>query len=162
MHLSASRDDELATLVEMVSLAAEVASSQPRRHRIKQDTARFEGVESKVLEVGSKHAGLAGMDRVRPCSVGKNRVTEKVPGKRVLPAHASRRSATPYFWEELMIRLAERDLIQGDRAQQPSAATQRRSPPQKSRAPREKRYWAKFQKDGISPTPSGWNPTKTL
>ena len=56
MHLRVS-DNELATLVEMVSLATEMAALNPN------DTgqvgyARFEGIENKVLEA-AKSTGLA-------------------------------------------------------------------------------------------------------
>ena len=73
MHLRVS-DDELATLVEMVSFATEMAALNPNDAG-QAGYARFEEVENKVLEA-AKSTGLAGIvefDMER----GKNRVTEK-------------------------------------------------------------------------------------
>ena len=131
-----------ATLVEMVSLATEMAALHPS------DTgqagyARFEGIENKVLEA-AKSTGLAGIvefDMER----GKNRVTEKFQENAFFQEcfHEVRNAV---FWEELMIRLAERDLIQeiGPAAHEALDEEERR---QKA-VPLEKRYWEKFQKDG--------------
>ena len=135
-------DAGLATLVEMVSLATEMAALNPN------DTgqagyARFEGIENKVLEA-AKSTGLAGIVEF-DMECGKHRVTEKFQDNAYFQEcfHEVRNTV---FWEELMIRLAERDLIQeiGPAAHEALDEEERR---QKA-VPLEKRYWEKFQKDG--------------
>ena len=133
-------DAGLATLVEMVSLATEMAALHPS------DTgqagyARFEGIENKVLEA-AKSTGLAGIvefDMER----GKNRVTKKFQDNAYFQEcfHKVRNAV---FWEELMIRLVERDLIQeiGPAANE---ALNKEELRQKA-VPLEKRYWEKFLK----------------
>jgi hypothetical protein len=135
-------DGSYATLVEMVSLATEMAALHPS------DTgqagyARFEGIENKVLEA-AKSTGLAGIVEF-DMECGKHRVTEKFQDNAYFQEcfHEVRNTV---FWEELMIRLAERDLIQeiGPAAHEALDEEERR---QKA-VPLEKRYWEKFQKDG--------------
>ena len=144
MHLRFT-EEELATLVEMVSLAAEVANLNPEETG-STDLARFEAVENKVLE-SAKHAGMAEwieFDQQR----GKNRVTEKFQSEAYFQ-RCIEEFRNAYFWEELMIRLAERDLIKemGEEAYLAMNEEARRTKSE----PREKRYWTKFQKKGISP-----------
>ena len=141
MHLRLS-DDGLATLVEMVSLAKEMAALNPNDAR-QAGYARFEGVENKVLEA-AKSTGLAGIvefDMER----GKNRVTEKFQEYAYFQ-ECFNEVRNAVFWEELMIRLAERDLIQeiGPAAHEALTEEEQR----KKAASLEKRYWEKFQKDG--------------
>lgn len=145
MHLRFT-EEELATLVEMVSLAAEVANMAPEETQTATDLARFESVENKVLE-SAKHAGMAEwieLDQQR----GKNRVTEKFQSEAYFQRCIEEfRNAN--FWEELMIRLAERDIIKeiGEAAYLKMDEKARR----KKSEPLEKRYWAKFRKRGIMP-----------
>ena len=144
MHLRFT-EEELATLVEMVSLAAEVANMVPEETQTA-DIARFESVESKILE-SAKHAGMAGwieFDEQR----GKNRVTEKFQSEAYFQ-HCIDKFREANFWEELMIRLAERDLIKaiGEQAYLKLDEKARR----KKTEPLEKRYWSKFRKQGILP-----------
>ena len=141
MHLRVS-DDELATLVEMVSLATEMAALNPNDAG-QAGYARFEEVESKALEA-AKSTGLAGIvefDMER----GKNRVTEKFQ-ENAYSQECFNEVQNAVFWEELMIRLAERDLIQeiGPAAHEALNEEERR----KKTAPLEKRYWEQFKKDG--------------
>ena len=141
MHLRVS-DDELATLVEMVSLATEMAALNPNDGG-QAGYARFEEVEKKVLEA-AKSTGLAGIvefDMER----GKNRVTEKFQENAYFQ-ECFNEFRNAVFWEELMVRLAERDLIQeiGPAAHEALTEEERH----KKTVPLEKRYWEKFQKDG--------------
>jgi len=141
MHLRFS-DEELATLVEMVSLATDMANLNPNDEG-QAGYQRFESIENKVLEA-AKSTGLAGIveyDMER----GKNRVTEEFQEKAYFQKCFNEvRNAV--FWEELMIRLAERDLIReiGPAAHRTLSEEERRE----KASPLEKRYWAKFQKDG--------------
>ena len=141
MHLRVS-DDELATLVEMVSLATEMAALNPNDAG-QAGYARFEEVENKVLEA-AKSTGLAGIvefDMER----GKNRVTEKFQENAYFQ-ECFNEVRNAVFWEELMVRLAERDLIReiGPAAHEALNEEERH----KKTVPLEKRYWEKFQKDG--------------
>jgi hypothetical protein len=141
MHLRVS-DDELATLVEMVSLATEMAALNPNDAG-QAGYARFEEVEKKVLEA-AKSTGLAGIvefDMER----GKNRVTEKFQENAYFQ-ECFNEVRNAVFWEELMVRLAERDLIReiGPATHEALNEEERR----KKAVPLEKRYWEKFQKDG--------------
>jgi len=145
MHLRFT-EEELATLVEMVSLAAEVANMAPEETQNTANLSRFESVENKVLE-SAKHAGMAEwieIDQQR----GKNRVTEKFQSEAYFQRCIEEfRNAN--FWEELMIRLAERDLIK-EMGEETYLAMSEESRRKKSE-PVEKRYWARFRQKGISP-----------
>ena len=141
MHLRVS-DDGLATLVEMVSLAKEMAALNPNDAG-QAGYARFEGVENKVLEA-AKSTGLPGIvefDMER----GKNRFTEKFQ-EHAYFQECFNEIRNAVFWGELMIRLAECDLIQeiGPAAHEALTEEEQR----KKAASLEKRYWEKFQKDG--------------
>ena len=141
MHLRVS-DDELATLVEMVSLATEMAALNPNDAG-QAGYARFEEVENKVLEAAksTELTGIIGFDMER----GKNRVTEKFQENAYFQ-ECFNEVRNAVFWEELMIRLAERDLIReiGPATHEALNEEERR----KKAAPLEKRYWEEFQKDG--------------
>ena len=144
MHLRFT-DDELVTLVEMVSLASEMANLNPNDEG-QTGYSRFEGIENKVLEA-AKNTGLAGIVEF-DVERGKNRVTEKFQEDSYFQ-QCFNEVRNAVFWEELMIRLAERDLIKeiGPTAYRILNEEEQR----KKAAPIEKRYWAKFQKDGTDP-----------
>lgn len=144
MHLRFT-NDELATLMEMVTLSTEIANLNPNDEG-NAGFARFEAIENKVLEAarnnGMGEAVEFDMQR------GKNRVTDQfVEGSYFQKCFDEFRNAV--FWEELMIRLAERDLIReiGEAEFKAMNDEERR----KKAEPMEKRYWAKFQKDGMNP-----------
>lgn len=144
MHLRLS-DDELATLVEMVSLATEMANMNPN------DTgnagfARFEAIEDKVLEA-AKHTGMAAMIEY-DLERGKNRVTEKFQESSFFQQCLDE-FRNSVFWEELMVRLADRDLSQqiGQSAYLAMDEEERR----RRLEPLERQYWNKFQQEGMNP-----------
>jgi hypothetical protein len=144
MHLRFS-DEELVTLVEMVSLATEMANMNPNDQG-NIGFARFESIEHKVLEA-AKNTGMAS-DIEFDAERGKNRVTEKFQeGSFFQQCFDEFRNAV--FWEELMVRLADRDLTRelGEAAYLELDDTERR----KKLEPIEKRYWARFQKEGMTP-----------
>lgn len=137
-------DEELATLVEMVSLATEMANMNPEN----EDTngfERFENIENKVLEAAksTRLAEIIEYDTERE----KNRVTEEFQEASFFnKCLEDLRNAV--FWEELMIRLAERDLVRqlGEKKFMALNEEERHLRSE----PLEKRYWRKFQKDGIN------------
>lgn len=144
MHLQFT-DEELATLVEMVSLAAEMANLNPNEEG-DGGVARFESIENKVLEAAN-HTGLSDIieyDLERQ----KHRVTEKFQDTAFFQKCFDE-CRNAIFWEELMIRLTERDLVRevGETAYLAMDDEKRR----KKSEPLEKRYWAKFQKEGMNP-----------
>lgn len=144
MHLRFT-DEELATLVEMVSLATEMANMNPDQEA-NEGFEQFEAIENKVLEAAksTRLAEIVEYDAER----GKNRVTEKFQeGSFFHKCMDELRNAV--FWEELMIRLIERDLVRemGEKKFLALDDEERR----KKSEPLEKRYWAKFQKDGMNP-----------
>ncbi len=144
MHLRFT-DEELATLVEMVSLATEMANMNPNDEG-NAGFARFENIENKVLEA-AKNTGMAeiieyDVDR------GKNRVTEEFQeGSFFQQCFDEFRNAV--FWEELMVRLADRDLTRelGEATYLAMDEEERR----KRLEPIEKNYWVKFQREGMTP-----------
>ncbi len=143
MHLRFT-DEELATLVEMVSLATEMANMNSERED-RSGFERFEGIENKVLEAAksTRLAEIIEYDTER----GKNRVSEKFQEASFFNKCLEElRNAV--FWEELMIRLAERDLVRqvGEKEFLAMSDEVRR----KKSEPLEKRYWEKFQKDGMN------------
>jgi len=144
MHLRFT-DKELATLVEMVSFASEMANLNPNEDENAGITA-FEEIENKVLEA-AKNTGFSEIiefDTER----GKNRVTEKFQETSFFQKCFDELRNT-LFWEELMIRLTERDVIRemGEQAYLSLSEQER----EKKSEPLQKRYWKKFRQDGIGP-----------
>ncbi|MES2995608.1 MAG: hypothetical protein V4733_02235 [Verrucomicrobiota bacterium] len=152
MHLRLT-DQELATLVEMVSLAAHVATwnqKDPSRGRV----AEFEDLESKILERAG-HTGLGDwieFDEETQRFRVKKEIEERLFYNECLDEF---RDAT--FWDELALRMSDRDLgkaIGFDKMDKMSEEQRR-----KRTSAWEKRYWDEFTKHGIERmaviTPSG-------
>ncbi|MBM3863448.1 MAG: hypothetical protein FJ385_05770 [Verrucomicrobia bacterium] len=142
MHLRLT-DQELATLVEMVSLAANVASWNHREGSDKR-IATFEDLESKILEKAG-HSGLAEwieFDEEKQ----RHRVRQEVE-ERLFYHECYDEFRNESFWEELTIRLADRDLARaiGVQAWEKLDEEERRA----RTAEWEKRYWEEFSKHGI-------------
>ncbi|MFP6865987.1 MAG: hypothetical protein VCA35_08610, partial [Roseibacillus sp.] len=106
MHLRFT-EEELGVLIDMVSLAAEVASLN-RKPRAEQKYAHFEQLESTLLEKLT-HLGFANLiefdeehQRYRLTSdyLTKSFVQDSLDEMR-----------NEIFWEEITLRLAERDVI---------------------------------------------------
>lgn len=136
-------EDELDTLVEMVSLAAEVASWNERPGS-EEGVAAYEALEEKVLEK-AKHAGQ-GTHIAFDEEKQKHHLTpEYQDGSFYQQCYDEFRNEV--FWEELVIRLADRDLARaiGMPAWTKLTEEERRSQTQDI----EKRYWEEFSKNGI-------------
>jgi len=142
MHLRLSTE-ELATLVEMVSLATEVANLNPH-DKEHVGFVRFENLESKILE-SAKHQGMGAMIEFDP-KRQKNRVTEAFQ-REAFYQDCLEEFRDASFWEELMIRLAERDVLRemGEKSYLALSDDER----EKITKPLEKRYWNKFSTKGI-------------
>ena len=142
MHLRFS-DQELATLVEMVSLAANVASWNQKESADSQ-IAAYEALEHKILERAG-HAGLGGwieFDEEKQRFQVKPEVEE---GWFSHECYDEFRNES--FWEELAVRLADRDLSRaiGLAAWEKLSEEDRRA----RTAAWEKRYWEEFSKCGV-------------
>lgn len=142
MHLRFS-DQELATLVEMVTLAASVASWNQKESADNQ-IAAYEALEHKILERAG-HAGLGGWIEF---DEEKQRFRVKPEVEEGLFCHECYDEfRNESFWEELAVRMADRDLARaiGMQAWENLSEEDRRA----RTGAWEKRYWEEFSKNGI-------------
>lgn len=142
MHLRFT-EQELATLIEMVSLAADVASWN-RKEEARGPVGDFEEMEAKLLAKAS-HAGLGELvefdeerQRLRMASD---------PDSPLFYQECYDEFRNESFWDELAIRLADRDLARaiGKKAWEAMSEEDRRARTKEL----EKRYWDEFTKHGI-------------
>lgn len=142
MHLRLS-DQELATLVEMVSLAANVGSWNQKESAAER-LAAFEDLESKILEKAG-HSGLGDwieFDEERQ----RFRVKQEIE-ERLFYHECYDEFRNESFWDELAVRMADRDL-----ARAIGFATWEKLSEEERRARTtawEKRYWEEFTKHGV-------------
>lgn len=142
MHLRLS-DHELATLVEMVSLAANVASWNQKETANDQVTA-FENLESKILE----KAGHSGLGDWIEFDEETQRFRVKMEKEENLFYHECYEEfRNESFWDELAVRLSDRDLARaiGFTEWEKLSEEDRRS----RTVAWEKRYWEEFSKRGV-------------
>ncbi|MCU0782283.1 MAG: hypothetical protein MUF04_14455 [Akkermansiaceae bacterium] len=142
MHLRFS-DQEFATLVEMVSLASLVASWN-QRETADGGISAYEDLEHKILERAG-HAGMGGwieFDEERQ----RLRLRQEVE-ERLFCHECYDEFRNENFWEELVIRLADRDLVRmiGPEAWEQLTEDERRARTEAW----EKRYWEEFSQHGI-------------
>ena len=142
MHLRFS-DQELATLVEMVSLAANVASWN-QKPSASEKVSSFEELESKILEKAG-HSGLGEwieFDEERQ----RFRVKQEIE-ERMFYHECYDEFRNESFWDELAVRLSDRDLARaiGMEAWSKLSEEERRA----RTAAWEKRYWQEFSKRGV-------------
>lgn len=142
MHLRLS-DQELVTLVEMVSLAANVASWN-QKESAGDKLSAYEDLESKVLEKAG-HSGLGDwieFDEERQ----RFRVKEEVE-EQLFYHECYDEFRNESFWDELAVRLADRDLVRaiGFQAWNRLSEEERRA----RTTSWEKRYWDEFSKFGV-------------
>lgn len=142
MHLRLS-DQELVTLVEMVSLAASVASWN-HKESAGERISEFEDLESKILEKAS-HSGLGDWIEFDE-ETQRHRVREEVE-ERLFFHECYEEFRNESFWDELAVRLADRDLARaiGQEAWEKLSEEERRA----RTTTWEKRYWDEFTRHGI-------------
>jgi hypothetical protein len=142
MHLRLS-DQELATLVEMVSLAANVASWNQKESANDRISA-FEDLESKILEKAG-HSGLGDWIEFDEESQRFRVKAEKEENLFYHECYDEFRNES--FWDELAVRLADRDLARaiGFPAWEKLTEEERRA----RTTAWEKRYWEEFSKHGV-------------
>ena len=142
MHLRLSQQ-ELETLVQMVSLAATVASWNQKQSAAAR-TAVFEDLESKILEKAA-HSGLGDWIEFDPESQ-RFRLRQDVE-ERMFHSECYEEFRNESFWDELAVRLSDRDLIRsiGLPAWESLSEEERRS----RTTAWEKRYWQEFSQHGV-------------
>ena len=142
MHLRLS-DQELATLVEMVSLAANVASWN-QKESASDRISDFEDLESKILEKAG-HSGLGDWIEFDEESQ-RFRVKEEME-EHLFYHECYDEFRNESFWDELAVRMADRDLARaiGIEAWEKLTEEHRRA----RTAAWEKRYWEEFSKHGV-------------
>jgi hypothetical protein len=142
MHIRLS-EQELATLAEMVSLAAWVGSWN-RREEAVEAFSDYEDLESKILEKAA-HAGFAEM--VEFDSQRQRYQLNPDYQDRSFFQQCYDEFRNESFWEELVIRLADRDLIRkiGMREWRKLSEEQRRE----QTSDIEQRYWDEFSRNGV-------------
>lgn len=143
MHLRLS-EDEFATLIDMVSLAAEIASLN-QKPGTEDHLAAFAELEDKILErAGSQ--GYGDIIEIDP-DTQKHRVTaEYQAGSYIQDCIDEMRNEI--FWDELAFRLAERDIIRhlGENPYLELDEEKRIA----LIAPKQKLYWEGFSKNGLN------------
>ena len=142
MHLRFSQQ-ELETLVQMVSLAATVASWN-QKESAADSVAVFEDLESKILEKAG-HSGLGSWIEFDE-ETQRYRLRREVE-EQMFHNECYDEFRNESFWDELAVRLADRDLIRaiGLREWEKLSEEERRA----RTTAWEKRYWEEFTKHGI-------------
>lgn len=142
MHIRFS-EQEMATLVEMLSLAVNVASWN-QKDSADQKLSEFENFESKILEKAA-HNGLGALIEFDEESQ-RFRVKKEVEEK-LFYFECYEEFRNESFWDELCVRLADRDLVKsiGLSAWEAMTEEERRA----KTVGWEKRYWQEFSKNGI-------------
>lgn len=142
MHLRFT-EEELGVLIEMVSLAAEVASLN-RRPGAKESFARFEALENTILEKVT-HLGFGDIIEFDEVHQRYRVSTDYLTRSFVQEALDEMRNEI--FWEELTLRLAERDVIR--KIGLPAWNSLDEKTRKEHTGPIEKNYWEEFTKRGI-------------
>ncbi|MGB0291281.1 MAG: hypothetical protein ACPGIA_01745 [Luteolibacter sp.] len=142
MHLRLS-DQELSTLLQMVSLAADVAVWN-RKEGAQHQLGNFEQLESKLL-TKAVHSGLGEwIEFDTEHQRYKLRVDLEHP---LFFQECYDEFRNESFWDELAIRLADRDLAKAIGQQQFEALSEQ---DRRARTKHiEKRYWDEFTKRGV-------------
>lgn len=142
MHIRFT-EQELTTLVEMLSLAVSVASwNQKPSADLK--ISEYEEFESKMLGKAAQH-GLGSLIEFDE-ELKRFRVKKEIE-ENLFYHECYEEFRNESFWEELTVRLADRDLAKaiGIKAWQALSEEERRA----RTGAWEKRYWDEFSKNGI-------------
>jgi len=142
MHIRLT-EQELATLVEMLSLAVNVASWN-QKESADGKLSGYEEFESKILEKAA-HNGLGELIEFDE-ETRRFRVRKEVEEK-LFYFECYEEFRNESFWDELTVRLADRDLMKsiGSEAWEALSEEERRA----RTVSWEKRYWQEFSKNGI-------------
>lgn len=142
MHIRFN-EQELSTLVEMLSLAVNVASWN-QKESADQKLAEYEEFESKMLEKAAQN-GLGTLIEFDEES-RRFRVKKEIEEK-LFYFECYEEFRNESFWDELCVRLADRDLVKsvGLKAWEAMSEEERRA----KTVGWEKRYWQEFAKNGV-------------
>lgn len=142
MHFRFSQH-ELETLVQMASLAATVASWNQKPNAVDR-VSIFEDLESKILEKAA-HSGLGEWIEFDE-ETQRFRLRREVE-ERMFHTECYEEFRNESFWDELAVRLADRDLIRAiGLAEWENLSEEER---RQQTAAWEKRYWEEFSKHGV-------------
>ena len=142
MHLRFT-EEELSVLIDMISLAAEVGSLN-RKPDAKENFARFEELENTILEKVT-HLGFGDIIEFDEALQRYRVTTDYLTRSFVQEAIDEMRNEI--FWEELTLRLAERDVIR--KIGLPAWNSLDEEKRKEHTKPIEKSYWEEFTKRGI-------------
>ncbi|HEX5790602.1 MAG TPA: hypothetical protein VFY13_05585 [Luteolibacter sp.] len=137
-------EQELATLVEMASLAADVAAWN-HRESAQGMIAAFEQLENKLLA----KAAQSGLSHLIEFDQESQRLRLKSdPEHPLFHQECYDEFRNESFWDELAIRLADRDLARaiGQQAWEALSEDERRTRAKEL----EKHYWDEFTRHGIT------------
>lgn len=137
MHLRLT-EAELPVLLEMISLAANVATWN-RKPGSEKGIAAFEALESKVLEK-ARHSGMG--DAIEFCEETQDHQLTQAYQDQSFFAGCYDEFRSESFWEELVHRLVDRDLVKQLGKKRVLALTDEER--QQKGADLEKRYWEEF------------------
>lgn len=143
MHLRLS-EDELATLIDMVSLAAEISSLNQKPGSEKEASA-FENLEDKILE-RAQNQGFSDIIEIDP-ERDKHRVTHDYQATSYIQDCIDE-MRNEIFWDELSFRLAERDLIK--RIGEDDYLNLDDEKRTEILTPKQKIYWEHFATEGLN------------
>jgi hypothetical protein len=136
-------DSEITTLVELLSLAT-LVSEWNQHPAFQHQMSAINHLENKIFE-HIHHAGFGNMIEFNEMEQ-RYQVTDDFEKKSFfMQCYDEFRQES--FWEELVIRLADRDLVQriGFQAWEQLTEEQRRA----QTSEQEKRYWMEFEQHGI-------------
>lgn len=143
MHLRLS-EDELATLIDMVSLAAEI-SSLNQKPGSEDQAGAFESLEDKILERAQSN-GFGDIIEIDP-ERNKHRVTQDYQTTSYIQDCIDE-MRNEIFWDELSFRLAERDLIKRiGEEEYLNLSDEKRT---EILTPKQKTYWEHFATAGLN------------
>ncbi|TAG09098.1 MAG: hypothetical protein EAZ42_08165 [Verrucomicrobia bacterium] len=142
MQLNLSQK-EIATLLEMISLASNVASWNQQPSAVPR-LMEYEVLESKIMEKASKQ-GFAHM--IEYDGQSQRFFLSREFEETLFSSECYEEFRNECFWEELTVRMADRDLIRaiGMDAWEMLSEEQRRE----RCAAWEKRYWQEFSQHGL-------------
>jgi len=142
MHLRLS-DKELATLIEMISLAADVAAWN-RKDGAQHQLGEFESLEAKLLDKAA-HAGLGDLLEFDAERQGYRLRQDLEEPFFFQECYDEFRNES--FWDELAIRLADRDLAKAIGQNQWEALSEEER--RERTKDIEHRYWDEFTRRGV-------------
>lgn len=142
MHLRFS-EDEFGTLIEMISLAAEIASLN-QKPGTENHLERFANLEDKILARGCSQ-GYSEIIEVDP-ETQQHRVTANYLASSYIQDCIDE-MRNEVFWEELSFRLAEKEIIHKLGENTYLTLSEKDKIAQVS--PRQKEYWEGFAQNGL-------------